>query len=97
MQISKLIENAPPKSLVNLLNLWKEKLICICTNCKKTVNILIPATKNIEISQKIFLLVKEVINYKILWYKISKFMQLGDFENKFPKKTYENGCFCRYK
>lgn len=24
-------------------------------------------------------------------------MQLRDFENKFPKKTYENGCFCRDK
>ncbi len=34
---------------------------------------------------------EDVINHKKLRHKISKFMQLGDFENKFPKKTYENG------
>ena len=76
MQISKHIEIAPPKSLVNLLNLWKEKLICICTNCKDFVNILMPAAKNIEITQKILLLVKGFISDKMLRYKISSFMQV---------------------
>jgi len=47
--------------------------------------------------QKFFLLVRGVINYKNLQHKILKFMQLGDFENKFQKMTYKNGYFCRYK
>jgi len=97
MQISKLIKIAPPKSLVNLLNLWKDKIICTRTNCKDFVNIFTCVIKNVEITQKIFLLVRDVINYKKLRHKISKFMQLGDFEYKFPKKTYKNGYFCRYK
>jgi len=97
MQISKLIKIAPPKSLVNLLNLWKDKIICTRINCKDFVNIFTYAIKNIEITQKIFLLVRGVINYKKLQHKILKFMQLGDFKNKFPKKTYKNGCFCRDK
>ena len=91
MKISKLIKIAPLKSLVNLLNLWKDKIICTRTNYKDFVNIFNCAIKNVEITQKIFLLVRRVINYKKLQHKILKFMQLGDFENKFPKLTYKNG------
>ena len=91
MQISELIKIAPTKSLVNLLNLWKDKIICTRTNCKDFVKIFTSYTKNIEIQQEILLLVRGVINYKKLQHKILKFMQLGDFENKFPKLTYKNG------
>lgn len=75
MQISKLIKIAPPKSLVNLLNLWKDKIICTRTNCKDFVNIFTYAIKNIEILRKFLLLMREVINYKKLWHKIPRFMQ----------------------
>lgn len=72
MQISKLIEIAPPKLPVNLLNLWRLKSIRIYANCKKSVNILMFAIKTLNMA-------REVINYKMPQQKISSFMQSYKF------------------